>query len=600
MDSGGEGGTRDRLALLLDLTAGLAAHMELDAIADFVLDAGVAAIGARAATVCLLSESGDAVDVVRHTGYADTTIDTWRRFPLADSLTASDVIRSGEPIFMETRAERAERYPVFESAGAGADSAFAVMPLIARQRPIGALVFGFADERSFDADDRSFMSSLAGQCAIAIDRAALYDDALQRQKRLALLADASTMLADAHLDMDAALARVADLAVPTVADICAIHVVVPNRPPRMVAASNADASRRSLANRVGVEFPADLSAESGLGKALRTGEVVTWQDGSQMTNTIARSDEHRSLLDALDLGAGVAVPLKARGRVLGGFILLNHRRRPMTADDLTLATTLAERIAVLMDNARLLSQRTEISRGLQAALLPPTLPAIDGFDVAARYIPAGEGLDVGGDFYDALAMGDNRWLFVLGDVTGHGVRAAATTGLVRHTIRSAASLGFPLPDILDHVNRALIARDDEADAGVFCTVTLVLLDATAGAAWIASAGHPAPLLRHSDGTVDAVDVSGRLLGFFPDVEPIVAEITLEPGDALVAVTDGVIERRGPDGWFGDSDFAEVVRSTTGDSATLADEICNGVQQAAPGPLTDDVAIVVIHRHPAAT
>ena len=130
---------------------------------------------------------------------------------------------------------------------------------------------------------------------------------------------------------------------------------------------------------------------------------------------------------------------------------------------------------------------------------------------------------------------------------------------------------------------------------MFCTATLILLDPAASTAWIASAGHPAPLVRRVDGTVETVAATGRLLGFFADLEPTVVEIALGAGDALVAVTDGVIERRGPQGWFGDAAFADVVRSTAGDSAQLADRVCTSVQQAAPGPLTDDVAIVVIHR-----
>ena len=217
-------------------------------------------------------------------------------------------------------------------------------------------------------------------------------------------------------------------------------------------------------------FDADLTAEHGLGFALRTGQEVAWEDGEDFINQISRNEEHRAALLAMNLGGGIIVPMLARKRVPGACVFANHRRRVMSDEDRRLARTLGERAAVLIDNGRLMQQRKEVSHGLQAALLPPSLPTIPGFEIGARYQSAGEGLEVGGDFYDVVSVGEGNWLVAVGDVTGHGVEAAAATGLVRHTIRSAAMMGFGPSQILDHANTAILNGAGALPSGVYCTI----------------------------------------------------------------------------------------------------------------------------------
>ena len=586
--------TPNRLALLLELTAGLAERMEVQTIASFVLGVGLNAIDANRGTLCLLTADGAVLEVVAHAGYDPTVMDTWRRFAVDDPLPASDVVRSRQPIYLHSPQERAERYPIF--ANSGGDGASAMLPLLISGEPLGAIVFGFDGERDFDDTDRSFLDALATQCAIALDRARLYESALRRQAGLALLADASTILASSDGEIDDALRQFVNLVSPALADIASIHLLEAPTVSRLAASAFAESQQLTETRRVS-GFGADLNATHGLGRVLRTGEEVVWDDPERFIAQIARNDEHRAALMGMNLGGGIIVPLLARGRVLGACVFANYRQRIMSADDRRVARTLGERTAVLLDNARLMAQRKEVSHGLQSALLPVSLPRIPGHEIGARYQSAGEGLEVGGDFYDVVPGADGLWLLVVGDVTGHGVEAAAATGLVRHTIRSAAMMGMSPSQILDHANNAMLNSSGALPAGVYCTIALAALTTSDGRSGVvvACGGHPPPFVRRADGRVETPGARGRLLGYFPTVEAVEVDIRLEPGDTLVAFTDGVIERHSGSRWFNEQDLAQLVAANDLGADALAELIRDAVVTAFDTPPTDDMAILVLRR-----
>jgi len=595
--------TRARLSLLLELTAGLAEKMDLQAIAGFVLSVGLDAIDADRGTLCLVAADGCSLEVTAHAGYDSDVMDEWRRFPLDAALPASDAVRSRAPVYLHSRAERGERYPVF--ANVGGDGASAMLPLLIRGGAIGALVFGFDGEREFDTDDRTFLAALTAQCAIAVDRAHLYEAALRRQANLALLAEVSSVLAAGGENLEGAFGQVAAMIVPDMVDICSFRLLDSPARSRLIArASRADESVSAI-ERVSA-YGDDLVAAHGLGRALRTGTEVVWDDGEEFVEQIAREDDHRAALRAMSLGSGIIVPMVARGRVLGACILANHRERPMSDEDRQLARTMGERAAVLLDNARLMRQRREISDGLQAALLPPSLPVIPGLELGARYEPAGEGLEVGGDFYDVVPVDANQWLLVVGDVTGHGVEAAAVTGLVRHAVYSAAIMRMRPAEVLEHLNQALLHRGGAEPSSTYCTVALAALTTPGSGAGggannpsviVASAGHPAPLLRRADGTVEPLVTQGRLLGYFPTIDAEELRVELEPGDALLAFTDGVIERHDGASWFREHELSGLVARSNVDADAMAGLIRQTVLDAFVTPPGDDMAILVLRRRP---
>jgi serine phosphatase RsbU (regulator of sigma subunit) len=212
--------------------------------------------------------------------------------------------------------------------------------------------------------------------------------------------------------------------------------------------------------------------------------------------------------------------------------------------DVELAEEVARRAAVAVDSARVHRQRSAIARTLQNSLLPPVLPEIPGVETGALYRPAGEGTEVGGDFYDVFSISEDDWFAVIGDVAGKGAEAAAVTALARYTIRATAVRRRSPAAILRWLNDAMRRQDV---GGRFCTIACVHLDLARAAirATVACAGHPPPLLRRATGEVGEVGVAGTLLGLVdaPQIEDRQRE--LHPDDVLVLYTDGVTDARAP-------------------------------------------------------
>jgi PAS domain S-box-containing protein len=232
-----------------------------------------------------------------------------------------------------------------------------------------------------------------------------------------------------------------------------------------------------------------------------------------------------------------------------------------------------------------------LARTLQKSLLPPQLPSVQGFQLAARYRPAGEGNQVGGDFFDVFRVGETERAVVMGDVCGKGPKAAALTGLARHTVRTAALYESEPSGVLDILNRAVLREELNEQ---FCTVAFGKIEPNGDAATLtlATGGHPLPYLLSADGSVRQIGEPGSVLGVMDDPELTDITVDLHPGDVLVLYTDGVTDERGPDvedGWLG-----ALLPSLRG---RTADEIVDRVETAAvdylPGEPRDDIALLVL-------
>jgi hypothetical protein len=234
-----------------------------------------------------------------------------------------------------------------------------------------------------------------------------------------------------------------------------------------------------------------------------------------------------------------------------------------------------------------------IAETLQASLLPPELPAAAGLDIGARYRPQGEGLEVGGDFYDVFPDGD-AWVAVIGDVCGKGATAAAVTAEARWTIRALAPTTSSPARLLHAVNRSLTGRRRDSTF-LSALVVRVEADSDGAHAVCARAGHPPPLVVRAGGGVEGVDAHGGLLGLFPDERFWERPVRLGRGDSLVLVTDGVTEaRRGTDEMGGDGLRAVLAGAPPGLGAdALGARVEQAALRAAGGRLRDDIAILVI-------
>ena len=225
------------------------------------------------------------------------------------------------------------------------------------------------------------------------------------------------------------------------------------------------------------------------------------------------------------------VPMTS-GRVIGTLSLEVSGRVYDTQDVLT-AEDFGLRAGAAMENARLYRAATQLARTLQTSLLPPHLPRVPGATLAAAFHPATQGLEVGGDFYDVFATGEGQWYLVIGDVCGKGAEAAAVTALARYTLRTAAARRRSPAAILRWVGEAML--DQDAARGRFCTIACAHIDLTRTPArvTVSSGGHPLPVLRRADGSVETLGTHGTLLGMLPDPELQDRSTDLRPGDTLV-------------------------------------------------------------------
>jgi serine phosphatase RsbU (regulator of sigma subunit) len=290
----------------------------------------------------------------------------------------------------------------------------------------------------------------------------------------------------------------------------------------------------------------------------------------------------------------LAVPIRVRGGVAGTITLLSATRR-LGRHDLAIAEDLGLRAGAAVDNARLYRTRAAIAHTLQQSLLPPELPEIPGFDTAALYRAAGEGNEVGGDFYDLFPTGEREWFAVIGDVCGKGAEAAAVTALARYTIRAAVMRHRSPAGILRWVNAAMLRQG----AGRFVTLTCVRLDLDDGAvtATVACGGHPCPRILRTTGLVEELGASGTLLGVLADVEHEDRTVRLAPGDALVLYTDGLTEVGAPRVWTPKQIDAILAEARRRNAKEIVEHLAARAAEKAGGPLRDDLALLALRVQP---
>jgi serine phosphatase RsbU (regulator of sigma subunit)/anti-sigma regulatory factor (Ser/Thr protein kinase) len=388
---------------------------------------------------------------------------------------------------------------------------------------------------------------------------------------MSYLAEATEMFGNS-LDVRLTAAIVPQVLVPRLGRWCALHLL-------------DDRGRLRLEALTHVRE--DEMGELRLGLA-----PLTAPDGA-LTTLLADRTQAAGLGAPLD---GVAVPLRVGGRTLGTVSVGRPVDRAHRPEELLILTELARRAAQSLDNAQRDSAHAATSQALQQALLPRALPVADGVRFAAAYLPVSAGADVGGDFYDVLALGQDRWLAVVGDVCGKGPRAAARTGLVRDVLRVLLRDGQPLDRTFELLNEMMLEAGDPSQ---FATVALALItrQETAPvslAVELVLAGHEQPALVHGDGTVSYLGRHGSAVGLVRRFAVHPTRHVLLAGDTLVFYTDGVTEHRRGVEQFGPDRLAEALRRAT---PRTADGVIAAVRQAvddfSPEPHRDDIAIVAV-------
>ncbi|MFP3989115.1 SpoIIE family protein phosphatase [Streptomyces sp. E11-3] len=323
------------------------------------------------------------------------------------------------------------------------------------------------------------------------------------------------------------------------------------------------------------------------------------------------------------------LPLVVAGRTIGAWMAAFTYPVSFTPDERSVLTTVARMLAQALSRAGVAESERELTEGLQRSMMPALGPEIPGMSVAARYVPTGGGLQVGGDWYDMIPLPSGRYAFVIGDVQGHDVRAAGLMGQLRIALRAYASEGHRPDAVLSRATRFLSGITDsvtygstggpDASADVadprFATCLYVEADPESGTLEIARAGHPDPVIRLGDGTVVTPSTAGGLpLGIDPDADYPTTRLVLDPGETMMICTDGLIETGGHDldtGWARLREILEAYdEKYDGDDAgfgleQLADELVKAVHgpssHHSTGPLADrredDIAVLLLRRTP---
>ena len=415
-------------------------------------------------------------------------------------------------------------------------------------------------------------------------------------QRLEFLGSINDALAGANTREDV-MHSVTRAAVPTLGEWCSIFLL-PEPGGRVpdVEIAHADPEMVAYARELQSRFPYDPDATTGIPQVLRTGQSEFYPEiDEQVIDQADATEAARDVARSLRLRSAIAVPLLKQGRVIGALQLVNtDTSRVYTDQDLALAEAVASRIASTLENRRLGERQRVIAATLQASLLPESLPSIPGMDLAVRYWAAGEGTEVGGDFYDAFEVGHDHWAIVIGDVCGTGPEAAALTGLARHTIRALAWTGAGPQEVLRQLNRAVLRSDSQR----FCTVLFCDLHRVSAGfrLGVTAGGHPLPIVHRADGRSETVGEPGTLIGILDSSTSRTHSLELQVGDTVVFYTDGVTDLPPPDDLDGQDMQDLVARASV--AATSADEVAANVgeQVAAKVPLSarnDDIALLVL-------
>jgi GAF domain-containing protein/anti-sigma regulatory factor (Ser/Thr protein kinase) len=406
-------------------------------------------------------------------------------------------------------------------------------PLVGNMGPLGVLSLAFVAQPELTELDLRFLSTLAGLTAQALERAQLFEherEALRAaeagRERLSLLSEVTRLLSSS-LEPTTVIRRTMSLVEGRLADSCVVQVPDDTGLVRLDVRAGAPASP-STGDTV-QDVPFDSDAPAAL--AFRTGRTQ-----------LAPLQEAGEEAEPRQASTALSVPLTANGEVIGVMTFVDAQGRIFEADDVALATEVASRTGVALSNATRFQREHVVAEVLQRAVLPDSLPAVEGLRFDAEYLAGEAGSYAGGDWYDVFELGPDFVFFSVGDVMGKGAPAAALMGQVRSAIRAYAVSGQSPNEVLSSLDSLFDALiEDRVVTAVVGTIT-----PSTGRVVLSNAGHPPPLVVRADGTSTFCPLQHSLLitaGLSGAPRPR-DELVLSHGDSLVMYSDGLIERRG--------------------------------------------------------
>ncbi len=520
---------------------------------------------------------------------------------LDDELPTQYAARHGERVLLTDLEDAVARFPRMAEVGPALGlRAMAALPLRVEARLLGSFVVVWDTEHAFEDADVELLDALTAQIALSVSRLradAERDAAVaamaEANQRLQLLADAGRVLSGS-LDISEQLTRLADLVVPALADWCWIIVTDEQGRLHEAAWSHRDpALRETVAAYVGATVHAMGDAHNAR-VVMRTGRPVVVPEVDVERIAAALQDpEGQEALRRLAPRSGLVVPLVARGEAIGALGAATvGDRGPFTPAQVDTAAEVGRRAGLALQSARLFEQQRGLAHALQRSMLTAP-PRPEGLDIVVRYVPASEGAEVGGDWYDAFPGVLGGTVLVIGDVVGHDRNAAAVMGQLRGLLRgiSHASGGTPAA-VLGQLDRAA----EGLALGAMATAVVARLDRTSpGGAVLhwSSAGHPPPVVIDPDGAVRVLDggPADLLLGVDPRRPRTDHAVDLPAGSTVLLHTDGLVERRDRDLQAGTQELLDVLR---GSAHLPLERLCDRVLRELflPGA-EDDVALLAV-------
>ncbi len=509
---------------------------------------------------------------------------------------ATGPLRARETIEVRRASRNQVLAPVVRALDAsGVDAALAA-PLRVADEAIGLLVAYPGGRRPTEAD-RTLLSALAAQLAVAVQNARLHEqakelgDALgtvltserQAARQLGALYEISSSFARS-LSLGTTLATVTT-SIVRVLEVDAAAISVPDERGDTLVPQAVHVPGGELADAVRTILDRPQPVQASLSEPL-TLDIAT---ARRLGGVPAL------LVPFLEKGSTAAMlPIATQDEVLAVLTIISlDPARPISSATIATATSIAAQAALAIDNARLYQQQKAFAETIQRALLPRHRPLVQGLELGAVYEAASR-VDVGGDLYDFLELGDGRLAVVIGDVTGHGVDATADMAMAKFVFRSLVR-EHPCPtEFLAHANQVIA---EEVELGKFVTMTYVVLDPE-GEASCASAGHPAPRIVFPDGRVEPLGSRGLALGIDSQQQYTEARAALVHGASVVLYTDGVTEARSGSRreLYGEERLDALLRERRDLPAQeLADAILADCRAFAGGELGDDCAVVVVRR-----
>jgi len=510
------------------------------------------------------------------------------------------VLKTGETIFLpviprdavESLAQDKEHLRLLELF----DMTSAILtPLRSRGRVVGFLQLAMQHgRRTYSEAELRAAQDLARRAAMAIENARLYEHEQQTTQQLRFLADASVALAES-LDLNKRLERLISVIVPQIGVWACVNLL----------AADGSLQTAAIAHR-NPEFSSVIAALRGpyFGKTGGENDVLHDVLSNRRSRIVPKIDdaflrrwiraEKLLVIRALGAASAVFVPLAARDRMLGFLSVMRaNDQPPFNEADLPLLEELAHRAAVAIDNAQLFAHEQFVAETFQTASLPAPLPSAPGLAFSGFYEPGRAEALIGGDWYDALRLPDGRVLLSIGDVSGSGLQAGIIMVSVRQVIRGAAHVTADPNEILEAADKALQSQYPDRIVTAFAGI----IDQAAGTLTYASAGHPPPMLRHADASIEELTHRGLPLGLRSHEEAAVTA-PLKQGDLLVLYTDGLIEST-HDVFDGLARLRAAIQETqpSGDRDLARTIAARALRNGSVGFSSDDVAVLTVQLRP---